>query len=168
MAGGEIEEAEPPEAPPMRRRFRTDPFQLIGLAFIAAVPILAVAGIFGMSRAEVAGRGGGLELTVRYVEHLRFGQTHNVEIVVTNAGTRAIDTLTVAMDPSYLRGFTDATWTPSPARAYEVDRADVEAGESRLVVVTLRADRDGRHTGAVTATAGGDTARVVLRTFIFP
>jgi hypothetical protein len=44
----------------------------------------------------------------------------------------------------------------------------VEASESRLIVVALRADRRGRHAGAVTATAGGDTARVVLSTFVFP
>jgi hypothetical protein len=117
MPGGGDDVVKPPAAPPMKRRFRADPFQLVGLAFIVGVPILALAGVFGMSRAEVAARDGGLELTVRCVERLRFGQRHNVEIVVTNAGARAIDTLTVPIDPTCLRGFTNATWTPSPARA---------------------------------------------------
>lgn len=168
MANGEVDEAVPPEAPPMRRRFQTDPFQLIGLGFIVAVPVLALAGLFGMKRAEVSARGGALELTVRYVERLRFGQTHNLEILVTNVGAQSFDTLTVSIDPAYLHGFTNATWTPSPTQAHKVDLAGPRAGEGRLIVVAFRADRYGRHTGAVSATAGGDTARVVLSTFIFP
>jgi len=153
----------------MRRRFRTDPFQLMGLAFLVGVPVLALAGVFGMKRAEVAARSGALEMTVRYVERLRFGQSHNLEILVTNVGSQAFDTLTVSIDPAYLQGFTNAAWTPSPTQeAHEVDLTGPSAGEGRLVVIGLRADRYGRHTGAVTATADGDTARVLLSTFVFP
>jgi hypothetical protein len=168
MAGGEDDVVRPPEAPPMIRRFRTDPFQLVGLAFIVGIPILALAGVFGMSRAEVAARDGGLELTVRYVDRLRFGQTYNLEILVTNVGRQAFDTLTVSIDPAYLHGFINATWTPSPTQAHKVDLAGPRPGEGRLIVIALRADRYGRHTGAVAATAGGDTARVVLSTLVFP
>ncbi len=158
----------PPQPPDIRRRLRFEPFHLEGLLAFAAVPVLALFGVFGERWERAYARTGALDLRVLYAERYRYRQISSVEVLVTNTSGRWIDTLTIAFDTSYISRFSNIVINPPPARGYEVDLTGVEPGGTRLVVAEIQGFRYGRHHGAVIAAAGADTARVDVETLVFP
>jgi hypothetical protein len=157
------------EAPPVERRFALDRFQVPGLILLALIPLLAIAGAFGESHAEVDVRTGNLAVHVHHPSRLRFEQISTMDVLVTNAGAARIDTLVVSIDTAYLSRFSGVTLTPSATAPFEVELTDVAPGESRQVHVEMDAMRPGRHRGAVRVRAGGvDVATLDIATIVFP
>lgn len=168
-ASGHPSEADqPPQPPDIRRRLRFEPFHLVGLLVFAAVPALALFGVFGERWERAYARAGALELSVLYAERYRYRQISSVEVLVTNTSGRWIDTLTVAFDTAYISRFSNIMISPPPVRGYEVDLFAIEPGGTRLVVAEIQGFRYWRHRGAIIAAAGADTARVEVETLVFP
>lgn len=160
---------EPPEPPELRRRLRLGRIQLIGVPLLFVLPVLALLDVFGDRVGQATVRSAELELRVEWPTHTRHEQIGEITMVVRNASTRVLDTVTVAVDRGYLAAFSGRAVTPGASQAWEVELAGLHPGEARHVVVELDARYGGRHAGPVIATAGGaDTARVMLDTFIFP
>lgn len=161
---------QPPPPPTVRRRIRISPLQAAGVGLLFLVPILALFGVFGESWAVARGGSGGIELEVRYPERYRYQQLEEMDVTVHNRSPDVIDTLTVLVEPRYLDRFSTVTFIPPQEEGlYEVPLIDVQPGERRRVRIEYEADRYGRHSGAIIATAGGaDTARVELQTIVFP
>ena len=143
--------------------------QYIGVPLLLLVPVLALLGVFGERQGRARVQSADIELRVQWPTRTRHEQIHDIDVVVRNVSARVIDTLTVGLDSAYLSGFSAVSITPGAAQAWAVELAGMRPGEARHIVVAVDAKRYGRHSGPVTATAGGaDTARAVIDTFIFP
>lgn len=157
------------EAPSVERRFALYRFQVPGLVLLALIPLLAVAGAFGVSHADVETRAGDIAVRVHHPSRLRFEQITTMDVLVTNAGAAHIDTLVVSIDTAYLSRFSGVTLTPSATAPFDVELTDVAPGESRRIHVEMDAMRPGRHRGTLRVSAGGaDTATLDIATIVFP
>lgn len=157
------------QPPAVEHGFALYRFQVPGLVLLMLIPILALAGVFGESHANAEARAGAIAVAIAHPARLRFEQISTMDVVVTNAGTTAIDTILVSIDPSWLSRFSGVTITPSASSVFGVELTDVAAGESRRVHVEMDAMRPGRHRGTVTVTDGAaDTVRLPVATFVFP
>jgi len=131
-------------------------WQLVGLVALVLVPVLAMFKAFGDGEASVAGQAGPLRIAVDFPPR------------VTNTGGSTLDTVRVLFDSSYVVRVLEPRFLPAASRAFEVDLADVAPGESRRVELSFYADDYGRSRGAVAAHHAGDSARVMIATFVFP
>lgn len=158
----------PPELPELHRRLRFSGWQIVGLALIMSIPLLAAFRVFGDGGATVGDRAGAISMAVEYPPRARHGTMEAVAVLVTNQGPSLLDTVSVRFEPSYIARFTDPQFLPSANRAFEVELTDVAPGETRRVQVGVRANRYGRHRGSVAASHHGDSAQVLISTFVFP
>lgn len=166
---GESEVDPPPKPPADPRKLRLSSANLIGLALLSTIVVLAAFGVFGESRGTTSARIASLELFVQYPTAFRYKQINPLHVTVVNRSGSVIDTLTVALDPTYVARFSDVTLTPAPSRPWEVELIGVQPGETRRLHVTLQAEKYGRHAGTVSAFfPGSDTAQANVATFIFP
>jgi len=158
----------PPEAPSIRRRLALTRKQMLGLPLLAAVPVLALFGVFGERRADVRAASAAVEMLVRYPERFRYRQIQPLDVTVRNISQRAIDTLRVLLDTGYLSRFSSVRIDPAPGAAFVVTFTNVKPGESRVVSAELWGERYWSHRGRLVATAGADSAAVEVRTLVFP
>ena len=159
---------DPPGPPDTRRRPALYRFQLLGLPFLLAIPVLALFGVFGERWSVVNARSGSLEISVRYPAVFRYKMLNAIELHVRNRGATAIDTLTVTLDTAYAGRFSTVTAVPPFTGPFEVQLTDIAAQQSRRVHIELQAERYWSHSGRLTVAAGADTLRVPLTTMVYP
>lgn len=168
MSEGEKEDPRPPEPPQIKRRLELPPLQLLGVAFIIAIPILAFAGVLDYRGARTAVRNDDLSLSVEYPARDWMLDERSLTIRVRNESSRRLDSVVVRVDTAYLNAFQSS---PSSASA-EADAFLVPVlapGESHLIVLTVQSSRYGRHRGSVRVDApGARSVEARLSTFIFP
>lgn len=158
---------DPPPAPSIRRRVRLYSYQYVGLALLAAIPALAIAGAFGESDAFAEERTSELQVSLRYPVRYRFEQVSRIELRVLNTSGHLLDTVRVSLDSAYANRFSMVRSIPELSEPYAVELRSLEPGRQRIVVIELKADRYGHHRGELRVGAS-DTARFRLGTFIFP
>lgn len=167
---------EPPSAPPVDAprapegapRLVLTRKQWVGLPVLALIPALALAGVFGDRTATVGASTPSLGVRVAYPERLRYRETAQLEIAVTNRGARALDSVRVSLDAAYLAGFTGVRVQPAPRASYEVALARVAPGETRRVEVEVVANRYWRRSATVAVAAGDERATVRFSSLVFP
>lgn len=143
--------------------------QWIAIPILVAIPLLALAGVFGETWQTASDSGGNVEMRVEFPARFSYKMLNSISVTVLNRSDRTVDTLVVAFDPSYISNFSTVVFTPPIMRAYEVAVTDVRPGEARLVTAELQGEKYGRHQGWIQASDGGtDTARVTIHTIIFP
>lgn len=160
--------SEPPGLPEMSRGLKFGRLQLMGIALIMLIPVLAAFELFGEGNSTVRGHGSALAVSAEYPSRIRHGTPEEVTVFVTNRGSSPLDTVTVRFDSSYVARFTDPQFEPSTTDAYAVELGDVGAGETRIVRLGIRANAYGRHRGRIVASHSNDTARVTITTIVFP
>src|SRR5688572_26320040 len=155
----------PPEMPPRTSLHRS---QWILVPLVLSLPLLALLGLFSgreTTRADL----GPLAVQIRYPTKLRYNAFDNITLHVHNRGTTPLDTVSVALDSSYVAGFSMITSVPPFDASFTVSLPQLEAGESRLVRIELRAERYWRQRGVLAiGSRGTDTLRIPLATFVFP
>ncbi len=158
----------PPPVPSIDPKIELSWKQRIGFPILLAIPILALFGIFGESRARAHTTNGSIEMDVSYPTRFRYRQVQSLQVSVRNLDQVAADTIKVAFDTAYVTRFSSVRFDPAAKSAYTVDLTDVRPSESRLVSVELWGQDYGNHRGTVTARRGSDSATVHLRTLVFP
>jgi hypothetical protein len=159
----------PPPPPQIDRRVRLYRWQWVGLPLLLLVPVLALFGVFGNTRAAVANAGGPLAIDVEYPTRFRFSETQDMYVRVANRSAIPLDTVTVAFDTGYMSGFAAPTFRPDIARAYEVELTHLKPGETRLITVELKGKEYWSREGRIAAWhTGPDTVSVAVSTLIFP
>lgn len=159
---------DPPDAPEHQGRVSLYRFQLIGLPFILALPVLAMLGVFGERWATEEASAGDIAASVRYPTVFRYKMIDEIELLVSNRGSVAIDTITVSLDAGYATKFSTINAVPPFTGPFEVSLPAVAAGESRRVRIEIQAERYWRHAGELTVRSDRDTARIRLTTTVFP
>jgi hypothetical protein len=149
-------------------RIRLTRKQSIGLPLLALVPILALLGTFGDRERTIAVASPSLGITINYPDRMRYRQRELLEISVVNRGVRALDTVLVSVDTSYLSRFIDVRGTPPPTTNFSVPLLGVQPGESRLLSVELTGNRYWRHPATVSAATGPERTTVAFSTLVFP
>jgi hypothetical protein len=142
--------------------------QRIGFPILLAVPILALFGIFGETRAHAHATNGSIDVVVSYPARFRYRQVQSMRVTVRNLSPVVADTVKVAFDTAYITRFSSVRFDPATKSAYTVDLTDVKPSESRLVAVELWGQDYGSHRGTIVAHHGSDSAIVHLRTLVFP
>jgi hypothetical protein len=141
----------------------------IGMALVALVPLLALAGVFGERRTTETVDGRDITVRAAFPTRLTYEMLENIAISVHNRSARRIDTVTVRLDSSYTLRFSGVTFIPDVDEAYAVRLPDVMPGESRLVAVEIQGQRYGRHTGPLhIETTSGDSVSISLHTLVLP
>jgi hypothetical protein len=158
----------PPPAPSINPKIQLTLKQRIGLPILLAVPILALFGIFGETEAHAHTTSGSIDLEVSYPARFRYRQVQSLRVSVRNLSSGVADTITVSFDTAYVSRFSSVRFEPATKSAYTVDLTDVKPSESRLVSVELWGQDYGYHRGTVVARHGSDSAKVHLRTLVFP
>lgn len=172
MAQGEAAR-QPPDAPEIERRVLLTRLQAVGLPVLALIPILALAGVFGLERNQRASQGGVLELEVKYPGRARFRSSGSLAIEVRNRLDRPVEGVTVLVDRSYVEAFEQVTFSPSSDELTETNYAiaigRLEKGATRAVTADLRPRKYWLHRGIVAVSAAGvDTIDIDFSTFVFP
>jgi hypothetical protein len=162
-----------PQPPDMKRIIRMYPMQRIGMGLIALIPILALLGVFGETRAQANASNAAFSVSVDYPINYRYRVHNPLTVRLHNTSQQAYATVTVAFSTDYISPFTSSQFEPELDRmtgeAYEVDLNDVQPGETRIVTVVLEGQEYGAHSGVITATAeGAGAAQVGVATFVFP
>jgi hypothetical protein len=158
---------DPPDAPDVPPRISLHRSQWILVPLMLSLPLLALLGVFAgrdRTRAEL----GPLAVDVRYPTALRYNTFDNIALHVRNRGAISLDTVTIALDSAYTAGFSMVTSIPPFEESFSLALPQLRAGESRLVRIELRAERYWRHHGVLAISAGPDTLRIRLSTFVFP
>jgi predicted secreted protein len=158
------------QVPDHQRRVKLPRSQWVGVGLIMLVPVLALFEVFGESAAEAEGTSAELAIRVQYPTRFRYKQLNTVQVLVRNVSGAPIDTVFVSFDSTYASRFSTVTFIPAAQEPFVVELTDVRPGSTRLVHAELQAEQYGRHHGAIKAyrTGSADTARVPLRTIIFP
>jgi hypothetical protein len=168
MSGGVDTLPDPPGPPEIRRRLALYRFQLIGLPFLLAIPLLALLGVFGERWQNVSGEGGALEASARYPAVFRYKMIDAIELHVRNRGHAVLDTITISLDSAYAGRFSTVTAIPPFNGPFELELTRVEPGASRRVRIEIQAERYWSHSGYLTVAAAGDTIRMPLTTMVYP
>ena len=158
---------EPPSPPSAPRRIRLYRYQWVGLPLLALLPVLALAGVFGVSWTDADASSESLAVDVRYSNRYRYKQLNRIEVRVRNIDVARLDTVTVALDTALAARFSTVRSVPPFVGTYRTELTGLEPGEERLVVIELQAERYGRHEGLLEV-IGPDTVALPLSIFIFP
>ena len=158
----------PPEAPKTVARISLTAKQVIGLPLIAAVPLLALFGVFGERATTAVARSSTIEVTVTYPARFRYRQVQPLRVAVRNTSPRSIDTAFVSFDTAYIARFSSVRFDPAVRSAFVVPATDIAPGATALVSVELWGEHYGNHRGRVVVAAKGDSVAVPLSTFVFP
>ena len=157
---------EPPPPPETRRRAKLYVYQWIGLAVLAVLPVLAGAGVLGESFRTQRLTAGAIDVAVTYSSRLRYWQVNQIEVQVRNTSATALDTVRVSLDSAFALRFANVVSQPGFDSPFEV-AVDIPPRQARVILIEIRADRYGRHSGLLTISAA-DTARVPLAITVFP
>ncbi len=164
----------PPEAPEIERKILLSPLQKWGLPLLALVPVLALTGLIEVSGSSRALQAGDLRVEVEYPRRAHSGVASALSVTVTNAGSAALEGVTVALDREYVSAFEEKTLEPSPdaisGEAFLFELGELPAGVSRSVTAELTPDRYGNLPGSITVEAEGleNPLRVEFATLSFP
>jgi hypothetical protein len=167
------DEPQPPQAPKIDRRLTIATLQAVGVPLLAIIPLLAVAGVFGVAVQRSSADSGDLSVNVEYPGRTRLHSSGSIKIEVANRGEQARSGVSVGIDRQYVEAFSEVSLTPSVVRVsegmYVVDIGEVPAAASRAVLVELSPQRYWRHEGTVSVfVEGGESVSVDLSTFVFP
>jgi hypothetical protein len=167
------EPSQPPQPPSVTRKFQFHLIQLIGMPLIILVPVLAMLGVFGETLDSVMVSNPQLEMHVEYPARFRYKMIDSVRVSLLNISTRLIPTVRVEFDQAYVEEFSTVTFTPSVKHitdsVYMVEITDLEPGETRVISVTIQAEKNGRHEGTITATPENSAGlQVSIVTVTFP
>lgn len=158
---------EPPPPPHVRRQAKLYLYQWIGLAILVILPVLAGIGFFGQSWKKAHASAGALEVAVSYPNRLRYWQVNQIEVHVRNASGAPLDSVHVSLDSAFALRFANLTSLPTFDESFRIAIPHVPPNRTRTVLIEMRADRYGRHSGTLTI-AAADTVRVPLSIIIFP
>lgn len=158
---------EPPPPPEIPRQAKLYPYQWIGLAVIALVPIIAGIGLFGESWKQLRAASGALDVAVSYPDRLRYWQVNQIEVQVRNLSAAPLDSVRVSIDSAFGMRFATLASQPAFEEAFQLAIPRIPPHQTRPVVIEIRADRYGRHSGTLTI-AAADTVRVPLSILVFP
>src|SRR5687768_1769398 len=101
----------PPEPPDIPPRVALQPSQWVLVPLMLCLPLLALLGSFSgrdTTRADL----GPLAVQIRYPTKLRYNAFDHIMLHVHNRGTTPLDTVSVALDSSYVAGFSMITSVP--------------------------------------------------------
>lgn len=158
-----------PDPPSIDRRVQLPLFRAIGMALVALVPLLALAGVFGERRTTETVDGRDITVRAAFPTRLKYEMLQSIAITVHNRSERSIDTVTVRLDSAHVLRFSGVTFIPDVDQAYAVRLAGVMPGESRLVAVEIQGQRYGRHSGPLhVETTSGDSLSIPLHTLVLP
>jgi hypothetical protein len=156
------QEPRPPQAPDTARAFRPPRHHAAGITLLGLLTLAAAAGVFGDVRGRAAEESGELRLQVDYLLRTRAKIDHTMTVEVTNVGDRPLGRVVVTIDRRYLDAFGALEFTPAAARADRdavfVELRDVAPGETRLVLVGMRAEALWARTGIVAASTAAAAA----------
>jgi len=155
----------PPRIPP---KLRLHPSELLGIPLIAALPLLALLGVFGPEQQAVQRRSGDIEWSVEYPSRIRYAKIERITVHLENRGETPVSEIRLGFDPGYIHAFADVVFDPEATSPYLVNIPELGPGESRLVAVQLTAEEYGPRQGWVSVSAGGNSATAELSTFVFP
>ena len=158
----------PPQPPDIARRVTLPLPQLVGVAAMALVPVLAALGNLDERWATHRTVIGAVDATVEYPTRFRAKLTRPMTIHVINRSNATLDRIDVTFGSDYLERFTSVRLTPPPRDALTVSFAPVPAGEHRRIHLDFEADRVGRHEGRIVIRAGNRAGTVPVRTTVLP
>lgn len=158
----------PSDPPAVKRHVVLTVKQRLGLPLIAAVPLLALLGVFGEHSNTTSVRSTSLEVHAWYPARFRYRQIQALRIDVRNISRVTLDTVKVSVDTAYVSRFSSVRFDPAPAAAYIVPLTHLRPGEHGLVSAELWGEQYGRHRGRITVTAAGDSVAMSISTFVFP
>jgi hypothetical protein len=158
----------PTDPPTVERHVVLTAKQRIGVPFIAAVPLLALLGVFGESSNTVSVRSASFEVRASYPARFRYRQIQALRVDVRNISRLPLDTVKVSVDTAYVSRFSSVRFDPAPTAAYVVPVTHLRPGEHGLVSAELWGEQYGRHRGRIAVTALGDSVAISISTFVFP
>ena len=162
-----------PQPPPFERQIQIAPLQLIGIPLLALLPLLALFGVFGESRATEAASNEEIAIEVDYVSRFRYKMVESMTVEVTNLSHQAPATITVAFERDYIVHFSAVTFAPTikqiMADTYRVELTGVRSGQTQVIDVELQGEHYGRETGNISAAmSGNQPVTVSVSTTVFP
>jgi hypothetical protein len=159
---------EPPPPPDAPRHIKLYRYQWIGVAALSALPLLAIAGLFGETRSVSEARGGSIEAVMRFSTRVRNNQIHRIEVRVRNLSGANLDTVHVSLDSAFAGRFAEIRAIPELERPFDIALSDVPANGVSSAVIELRGKHSGRSFGTLTVAAAADTLRMPLEVLVYP
>jgi hypothetical protein len=164
---------EPPQPPPFAPALRITPFQLIGIALLALLPLLALFGFFDANHTTERASNGEVALQVEYASLHQYRMREEMMVTVTNLSQQSPITINISFERGFIDHFTEITFVPDietvSTDGFDVQLSEVASGETRMVYVELKGQQLWRRTGVISASIdGGQPVSVTVRTWILP
>lgn len=173
MSNKKSKPSQPPQPPPVSRKLQFHRVQMIGVPLMMLIPVLALFGLFGETVNSVDASSTPLEMRVEYPTRFRYKMIDSIRVSLFNKSDQPLATVQVGFDRAYIEGFSTVTFTPSVKHItdsfYFVEVNDLQPGETRIISVTIQAEKYGKHQGTITADPeNSDALEVSIATFTFP
>lgn len=156
---------DPPPLPDFQRRIRLYRFQWVGLAVLALLPGLAMAGLLGDRRHAVHARGQATSASITFPPRLRYGQLDRIELRLHSSRPAAARIL---IDSAFAGRFSDIRAIPELDDAYAVHLDSLQPGGEQRVRIEIKGARYGTHRGSFTVATDADTLRIPLQVTVLP
>lgn len=157
--------------PQLKRRFMLWSHQWIGLPLLLAIPVLGLTGVLSESSEKIEALADAEKIEIRgeYPSKLHYGKPEQIELTVANKSSAPIRELDLRFESSYLRNFSEVSFIPPIDEGYVMRLRNLKPGESRHLVVSVKGEKYGWHTGKIdAAVAGRAIASIDLKSFVFP
>lgn len=158
----------PPAAPALPRRLRFTTVQRAGLPVLFVIPVLALFGVFGERFGDVRGDAPGVSVAIHYPTTVHYRQPLALSIRVTNTSDRTADSVTVSLDPRFMKAFTGVTFSAPLSGPYAVRLQQLRPGETRTISGQVEGDRYWRSSGDVSVEGPEGRVTLPVSTFVFP
>jgi hypothetical protein len=162
----------PPQPPPVDKKLQFYRLQWVGIPLLMLIPILALLNVFGVSWETAVTTSNTLTVQIKYPSRDRYQMSNALEIHIENNSQEAIPTIIVSLDAEYVTSFSTVTFYPELDEIingqYQVKLENVQAGETRLVVVEIQGKAYGRHKGTITISTPEEEVAVPIHTTIIP
>lgn len=160
---------EPPQPPNTKHKISFYRHQIIGMAVIILIPVLALFGLFGETRGKIKASSDDFSIEVEYPERFRYKTIQALDITVENT-SEVSQIATVTIDKDYISRFSNVTFSPQPKnvtdKAYIFEVGPISPRDKEVIAGEVQAEQYGRFEGVVGAGLGTTTTSTVTLTTI--
>lgn len=154
--------------PAVAPRLRFRKLEIVGVAIIAAFPLLAIFGAFGPRTGEDRATAGDLELSVSFPRLTRVSLDSEIVAAVKNEGAKPAGPIYVALSANYLEDTEKNLFIPEPQSPYVFLLPNLAPGDSASIRIEFSPASLGLKHGRLELAAAGEEADVLLHTVVLP
>lgn len=141
---------------------------MLGLVVLLAIPVLALARVFGEKPQTARASTARFDVEVVYPARLRSRSAESLSVTVHNRSRASLPLVQLDFDETLLGALSDLQFTPTVTAPSHAAMAQLPPGGRRVLVGTVQGERYGKHRGLLKVRAAGEEVTIPIETMVFP